>query len=207
MYSFLRSPMLFAAAVLLCPIVSVGQVIVDATVPVHERLRNPTAGHSGSFGRELPVTVALEVPAGGAELNFVLTNTGTTPLIVPVSVHPGDLEPANPAIPYTVQALHLFLSSGSKETAILPTGKADLYGSETTPQTLVKLLPNESLQVLTCLMPDEIRAKGTTFVAHAILESETVKTIRGDTTEDSQEIGSSQSPIYTFNSLFPFSED
>ncbi len=203
---FLRSPMLFAGSVLLYSIVSVGQVIVDATIPVHGRLRSPTAGHSGSFGRELPVSITVEVPAGG-ELNFVLTNTGTTPLIVPVSVHPGDLEPANPEMPYRVQVLHLFLTSGSKEMAIVPTGKADLYGNEAFSQTLVKLLPKQSLRVLTLLVPDEVRSRGNSFVAHAILESETVKTIRGDTTEDDQEVGSSTSPVYTLNTLFPYSEN
>ena len=91
--------------------------------------------------------------------------------------------------------------------AIVPTGKADLYGNEAFSQTLVKLLPKQSLRVLTLLVPDEVRSRGNSFVAHAILESETVKTIRGDTTEDDQEVGSSTSPVYTLNTLFPYSEN
>ncbi|MGH9564497.1 MAG: hypothetical protein ACRD4F_09275 [Candidatus Angelobacter sp.] len=190
--------MLFSIALL-------AQTVVDATVPIHKRLRNPTAGQSGSIGRKLPIQVALEFPSeksnsdGDVKLVFVLTNVGHQDLIIPISPHPGDFEPPDQNQPYTVQHLHLYLTSTKVQDSALP-GGADLFGNESHPTTLLALAPGKSVRVLAwAKMPKELAPEPSTaasIFAHAVLDLEALKTVRGQTISNSDEIGSSSSPGY-----------
>lgn len=191
-------PVLFSMALL-------AQTVIDATVPIHKRLRNPTAGQAGSIGRKLPIQIALEFPpekssSGGAEkVIYVLTNAGHTNMTIPISPHPGDFEPRDPNAAYTVQHLHLYLTSNAAQDSTLP-GGADLYGSQTHPGTLLTLSPGKSVRVLARLylpkQPEPEQGTGMSVVAHAVLGQESLKTVRGQTTINSDEIGASSSPAY-----------
>lgn len=191
-------PMLFSIALL-------AQTVVDATVPIHKRLRNPTAGQSGSIGRKLPIQVALEFPSeksnsdGDVKLVFVLTNAGHQDLIIPISPHPGDFEPPDQNQPYTVQHLHLYLTSTKVQDSALP-GGANLYGNQTYPRTLLNLPPGKSVRVLAWVkVPNDLATKqgaAASVVAHAVLDLEALKTVHGQTILHSDEIGSSSSPGY-----------
>ena len=84
-------------------------------------------------------------------------------------------------------------------------GGANLYGSRTSPETLVKLAPGESIRVLTrAALQQASSLEGTgegVFVGHAVLDEEIVKTSNGETFEDTQEVGSATSGEYTLQSL------
>ncbi len=181
------------------------QTVVDATVPIHKRLRNPTAGQSGSIGRKLPMQVVLEFPPerpnsdGDVKVAFVLTNAGEKDLTIPISPHPGDFEPADKNVPYTVQHLHLYLTSTKVQDSAL-NGGADLYGNETRPRTLLTLSPGKSVRVLAWVKATKELAPepgAASVVAHAVLDLEALKTVRDQTILNSDEIGSSTSSSYT----------
>ncbi len=181
------------------------QTVIDATVPIHKRLRNPTAGQSGSIGRKLPIQVALEFPSersnsdGDVKVTFVLTNAGRKDLTVPISPHPGDFEPPDQNQPYTMQHLHLYLTSNKVQDSALP-GGADLYGNQTHPRTLLTLSPGESVRVLAWVKATKELAPeprtAASVVAHAVLDLEALKTVHGQTLISSDEIGSSSSAEY-----------
>src|SRR6185437_14453228 len=74
------------------------QLSVDATVPIRGRRIEPTAGHGGGVGKRLPIQVTLEFQGrsekdeGKFLVDFVLKNTGSADIKVPLSPSPGDLE-------------------------------------------------------------------------------------------------------------------
>ena len=175
-----------------------GQLVVDATVPIRGRLRNPTAGTSGSIGRKLAMQIAIETTRTSpndswrAEVDFILKNTGKVVLTLPLSPHPGDLEPANAR--YSVEVLSLYVTSGKRQDSLL-SGRTSLYGSRVSPETLVKLAPGESIRVLTRIgVPqDSAGTADQVFVGHASLEHQTVKTTNGQTIDNTREVGSASS--------------
>jgi hypothetical protein len=180
------------------------QTIIDATGPVHSRLRNPTSGRAGSTGRRLPIQIALDFPPsppnseGILNVSFLLTNGGNKNLTIPISLNPGDLEPKDPKQSYSVEHLHLYVTSNQDAKSVLP-GGADLYGSLSQPHTLLTLLPGKSARILIKVRPPREVAgrKGRVlFIGHAALETETLKIVDDQTFADSEEIGSATSEPY-----------
>lgn len=179
------------------------QTVIDATVPIRKRLRNPTAGQAGSIGRKLPIQMALEFPSpksnsnGTVNVVFLLTNIGQTSLTLPISPHPGDFEPHDKNQAYTVQHLHLYVTWNRVPDSVLP-GGADLYGNETHPETLLTILPGKAVRVLAKFkVPKESAPEqggAALIVAHAVLDLEALKTVGGQTLLNSDEIGFSSSP-------------
>jgi hypothetical protein len=211
-----KSTFLFGltASVVLSVVAALSQSTVDATGPIRDRLRKPTAGHASSTGRKLPLQIAIEVHGVSPEVSiptdveFVLTNSGKDHLTVPVSPNPGDLEPADPKVGYSVTVLSLYITSERKGEKKLP-GGADLYGSRAWPATLVSLAPGESIRVLARVTLPPIRitdqANAIAFFAHGVLDNQTINTVDDRTVEDTQEIGSATSPEYTAQSLLRLS--
>ena len=194
------------AAIALSAVYALGQLTVDATGPLRDRLRRPTAGHGGSIGRELPLKLAVEVlggspdPAISTEVQFILTNSGKNPLTIPVSPNPGDLEPADPKVRYSVRVLSLYITTDRKREKKVP-GGVELYGNRGWPGTLMSLAPGESVRVLARValppIPIPDQDSGMVFVGHAILDNQAVHTVDGQTFEDTQEIGSATSTEFT----------
>ena len=201
----------FSISVTLCSAAMMAQVTIDATVPIRGRIRNPTAGHGGSVGRKLPLRVELETRGsppdekGLTEVEFILANTGKEPLTLPISPHPGDMEPSDPKVSYTLQVLHLYVTSDKRQELTI-SGRTDLYGKRDSPEAFVKLAPGESIRVLTRVaLPTDPSLNGAAqavFVAHVVLDDETIKTRDGQTTEDTQEVGSAGSSEYKPQSFY-----
>jgi len=197
------------APLLLFSIAAANQLTVDATGPVRERPRVATAGHVGSIGYKLPLQIAIEVQGvadrgGKTEVDFVLTNSGKTDLLIPVSPNFGDLEAKERKQGYAVNHLILYLTFDQKRESILP-GVANLYGTRVFSGTLVALASGESIRILTRMVLNSDsapeRATNRVYVAHTVLNVETTKTVAGQTFEDVQEVGSAVSGEYTFRSL------
>lgn len=196
-------PVVLFVLTVMVSIPAAAQTIIDATVRTGEKPRNIKSGRAGSIGRKLPIQVTLEFPdkSSSAEesitIAFVLTNTGRNDLLIPISLHEHDLEPKNKDIPYSVQDLQLVVTGQDGVLA----GGANLYGNDAHPETILKLAPGKWLRVLARVrVLDEsiTQKKGTTLIAHAILDIETLKTVRGETTLDSQEMGSARSAEYNW---------
>ncbi len=206
---------IFVSVVMLCSIAVLGQTVIDATGPIRGRLRNPTAGHVGSIGRKLPIQIAVEYqrpqPQTKDAMNvcFILTNTGEKELAIPVSPHPGDLEPQDKNVTYTVKHLNLYMTSiSNKRQELVLAGGAQLFGNEGLPKTMLTLGPGKLVRVLARVQVPSGRLSDRTilFVAHAALDSETMRTVDGQTFEDSEEIGIASSTAYKAQSLFELSK-
>jgi hypothetical protein len=189
------------------------QLTVDATVPIHERRRQPTRGHAGSSGRRLPLQVAIGTNGsppdekGKTLVTFVISNSGKDDIEVPVSPHPGDFEPEDSKASHTVKMLSLYLTvdhgeGADRRRAMIP-DSAHLYGNNAFPGTIVLLAPGESIHVLARLtLPTDAEVKeGGAIVARVSLNDETIRTVGGQTSSDRQEIGSADSVDYTLQSL------
>jgi hypothetical protein len=193
---------------LIVPVVATSQVTIDATGPIHERQRIPQRGSSGSTGYRLPLRITIALRNGPRDKNdsavveFILTNLSEKDQTIPVSPNPGALESTDPKVAYSVKHLGLYLTSDKKQELIV-TGGAQLYGSRAIPETLVKLAPGESIHVLAKVELKSHSSDGNSsvFVAHAVLNDETVRQTDGETVMDSQEIGSAASSEYTPESL------
>jgi hypothetical protein len=200
----------FIAAIVLLAVAASSQLTVDATGPVRDRLRKPTAGHASSMGRKLSLQIAVDVhgisPDASipTDVEFVLTNSGKTHFTIPVSPHPGDLEPADAKVAYSVTVLSLYMTSDMKREKKL-SGGAELYGSRDWPGTLVSIVPGESVRVLTRVALPPIlnadRASETIFIAHAVMDDQAIHTVDGQTIEDTKELGSATSAEYTPHSF------
>jgi len=197
------------ASVIVLAVIAAGQLTVDATGPTRQRKREATHGQGGGVGRKLPLTVAIETRGsspdekGRSLVEFILTNSSKNGLTLPISPHPGDLEPPDPRASYTLLTLGLRVSLSKKPGVIFP-GGAELYGSAELPQTLVSLAPGGSIRVLTRVaLPEGPSAPpdSAEIVASASLDNETMSTINGQMLLDSQEIGFARSPEYTVESL------
>jgi hypothetical protein len=195
------------ASILIFAVTVSGQLTVDATGPIRQAKRVAARGHGGGIGRKLSLKVAISTTGSPPDQNgktlveFVLTNSGTSDLTLPVSPHPGDLEPSDPKAAYTVMTLGLRISL-SEKPGIFP-GGADLCGSAAFPGTLVNLAPGDAVRVLTRVTLPETHGADpdAALVASASLNNETIKTVNGQILSDSQEVGFARSPEYTLQSL------
>jgi hypothetical protein len=194
---------------LILPVVAGSQVTIDATGPIRERQRHPRRGSFGSTGYKLPLRITVALRDGSREKNdgqvveFILTNLGKEDQIIPVSPNPGALEPTDPKVAYSVKHLGLYLTSDKKQE-LMVLGGAQLYGSRAFTETMVKLAPGESIHVLAKVKLDSHSSdvgSSAVFVAHAVLNDETVRQTDGETVMDSLEIGSAASSEYTAESL------
>jgi hypothetical protein len=189
---------IFAITTAFIPIFEAGQVVVDATIPLRVRLHKPTNGAVSDTGRKLALTIALRIeePAkesGTSYLDFVLTNSGLTRITLPISPHSKDFEPSDQTAGYGVEVLSLYVTSDKRQEAVLP-GKTELFGNSSLPGTLVALEPGGSIQVRTRmqLLDRSSNVNPTTektLVGHAILESQSIKTQNGTTSEKTEIVG------------------
>jgi hypothetical protein len=181
------------------------QTVIDATAPIRDRMRNPTAGHTGSIGRKMPIQVAVNFPQpqadaeGRMEIAFTLTNNGEKAFTIPASPHPGDLEPMDKSIPYALQHLHLYLTSNRYNEATLG-GGANLYGNAEHPETLLTLSPGASVRVLARVkVPPSLASNGkepVLLIGHAVLNDEKISTVNDKTFTEIEEIGAAKSTAY-----------
>lgn len=201
------------ASVIVLAVTSMAQLTVDATGPIRSRKREATEGRGGGVDRKLPIQVIIEsnvaAPDGEGRrlVEFVLTNSSKGDVVLPISPHPGDLEPADSKVAYTVMRLSLGISLSKKPGNIFP-GGADLYGTTSVPATLINLAPGNSIRVLARVALPElsISGPGQAFDASASLVNETITMTKGQILSDSKEIGFARSPDYTIESL-PRSRD
>jgi hypothetical protein len=202
--------LILLSEVLFLAIAAISQVTVDATGPIRERQRSATAGHGGGVGRKLALRVAIELHTpspnanGATVLDFVLTNSGEGDLTLPISPNPGDMEPMDPTASYTLKCLSLRVTSDKKAASILP-GGADLYGSPSFPATLTTLASGSSIRVLARVVLPPVSYSSTNtsvLVGSAMLNEETVTTLKGKTFLDTREIGFARSAEYSIESLF-----
>jgi hypothetical protein len=187
--------------------VSQGQATVDASGPIREGTRIASQGRGGGVGKTLPLKVAIEINVPSPDLNgktlleFVLTNSGKDELTLPVSPNPGDFEPSDRKVGYTVMTLALLVGM-SKRPGVLFPGGADLFGNAAHPGTLMVLAPGDSLRVLARVaLPPVSELDGERFDGTASLASETIKTVEGKLIFDSREIGFARSRDYTAEEL------
>lgn len=200
-------PLAVCGSVMVLAVATLGQLTVDATGPIRERKREAAQGHGGSVGRKLPLRVSIQTSISALDkdgktlVEFVLTNSGKSDLTLPISPHPGDLEPSDPKAPYTLVALGLRISLSKKPGVIFP-GGAELFGSAEFPETLVSLAPGNSLRVLTRVALPEVGGRNAdTFVASASLGNESMRTMNGVILSDLQNVGFATSQEYTLASL------
>jgi hypothetical protein len=202
-----RSLMLCTLLVSLA-LTALAQLTVDATGPIRQRKRDAARGHVGCCGRKLPLQVAMETTGSPPDENgqtlveFVLTNSGKKALVLPVSPHPGDLEPSDPNATYSGMSLGLRIGLSKKPAGIFG-GGADLFGSKEFPGTLVSLAPGDSIRVLARVaLPQVGNTEPEAFKASALLGTETIKRVNGELVSESQNVGFADSPEYTLESLF-----
>jgi hypothetical protein len=191
----------------LCSAAAVSQLTIDATSLPRPSTRRITAGHVGSIGRKLPLEISLKLripstdPSKPSEVEFILTNVGKERIRIPISPNLGDFEPSDPRESFKVMHLSLFMTAGEDQKGRL-SGGADLYGSS---DTVAMLDPAQAIHVLTRvvvpLRSSQGRGDPPTFVAHAILNDETVKPSGDGMVLNAQEIGSAISRVYVATSL------
>jgi hypothetical protein len=194
------------ASVVFFAIAASSQLTVDATGPIRERQRDAFAGSGSSIGRKLPLQVAIAARGSTADasarviVEFTVTNLGKENIAIPVSPNPGDLEPVDPKASYTLNVLHLYVTSDKRRMSRLA-GGADLYGSPVFTETLVQLAPGDSIRVLARLaLPSG--ATTATLVAHAALREEALRMVGGQPFLDTKDLGSASSPEYSLQALF-----
>jgi len=190
-----------------------GQIVVDATGPARDIARRPTSGNGGGIGRKLPLALVIENRGtapdreGKTEVDFILTNLGSAVLPIPASPSPAEFEPDDPKTAYTMTVLNLTMTieqrhgGAGKETLLR--GGARLYGVRSLPASLAMLGSGESIRVhalVTLPLHSNSETVGS-LVAHADLSDETIRTVAGQTTADSREIGSTDSQIYSVQYL------
>ena len=179
------------------------QLTVDATVPIRARHRLSSGSRGGGVGLRVPLRVAIETNGsppndnGKMLVTFILTNTGTASLEIPISPHPGDFEPSNAAEGYRVRTLYMAITTGKVPGTVI--AATVLYGSRKFPGTLVALAPGGSIRVLTRIpiLPPETDPKDSIVTASAILGTDVVKVTDGRSFVEMEEIGSASSPEYT----------
>jgi hypothetical protein len=187
------------------------QLTIDASGPIRERHNPASSGSGGSSGFKLPVQVSVRTNGappdekGRTVVEFEVTNVGKNDLAIPISPHPGDFEPEVSNVSYRVKTLELFLTrdtgEGANRQQVMLPGGAGLYGNTSVPGTLVSLAPGESIRVLARVtLPTGEENRGV-IVGRVTLNDETVKTLGGQTSSDTREIGMGESPDYPIRSL------
>ncbi len=197
-----RSFLIFAC-VLFASMSSYAQT-VDARGPNREATTRVDAGHGGSIGKKVPVSVSVEVPHSAAnsdgtyDVVFLLTNIGDTDLVLPISPHPRDFEVGDPPKSYSVKHLSLYLTTDKQPEVAL--WGAHLYGNPTVQMSLTTLRAAATLRVLAKLsIPSDIGRRSVT--AHVVLNVEMIKSENGGLSADSEEIGSAHSRTFDLNAL------
>jgi hypothetical protein len=188
------------------------QLTVDATVPIRARHRLSSGTRGGGVGLKVPLRVAIETNGspphdnGKMLVTFILTNTGTTSLEIPISPHPGDFEPSNAAEGYTVRTLYMAITTGKVPGTII--AATVLYGSRKFPNTLVVLAPGRLIRVLTRIpiLPPATDPKDSIVTASVILGTDVVEVTDGRSFVEMEEIGSANSPEYTRQAFLGHSE-
>lgn len=182
------------------------QLTVDATGPIRQMTRKATRGQGGSVGRSVPLSVSISVvnsapdEHGRSIVAFVLTNAGEKAITLPISPNPEELEPLDPKATFTFLTLGLSLSL-SNGPGVLP-GGAVLFGRPDSKGTIVNLPPGDSIRVLAKIaIPKVGRPNSGPFIASASLGTETIKTEKGETSSDFQDVGFATSREYTLDSL------
>jgi hypothetical protein len=198
-----KSSFLIFAGVLLASLSSYPQT-VDARGPNREATTRVDAGKGGSIGRKLQLNISVEVlhptanSDGTYDVLFLLTNVGSTDLVLPISPHPHDFEVGDPPKSYSVKHLSLYLTSDKQPELAL--WGAHLYGNSTIPVSLATLKPTATLRILAKLStPSDTGRRSVT--AHAVLNVEMIKSRSGEVSADSEEIGSAHSQTFDFNVL------
>lgn len=189
--------------------IACSQLTIDATSPSHENDRQVRSGHFGSIGRILPIRTVItthngQVDAKSTVIEFTLTNSGKESLNIPISPNFKDLVPTQPGAAYSVKHLRLYITSDKKQESMLD-GGADLYGNQEAPSTLCDLGPGKSIRVLARVglsATEAMKETSDIFVAHTVLNRETIKPVHGEAVMDTEEIGSAISSEYTPASLF-----
>lgn len=186
------------------------QTLIDATVQIRNRQREPIAGTGGGIGLEIPLlgaksrhSISMQPPAK-AEIEFTLTNVGKEFITIPISPHPRDFEPQNPQESYSLECLSLRILPAAGPAAVLP-GGADLFGSSSVSGSMKILSPGESVRVLTLVTLPSISTmpEASGFIAMAMLTDRKVAFANGRFKEDPQEICSARSPQFKLAALRP----
>jgi hypothetical protein len=190
-------------------IVSASQLTIDATTPARERQRNADVTHGGGVGRKVSLLVEIQPHGsssdtkGSTEVEFLLTNSGKVDLVIPISPHPADLEPADPKAGYTLECISLRIAPVKNPGGML-SGGVDLYGRPEVTGTLITLAPGGSIRVLTLVaLPSNSQTGASTeaFVGTALLTTEAIRAAGGKLFSDLQEIGSAFSRQFTLESI------
>lgn len=186
------------------------QITIDATT-VSTKIRKITSGHGGggSFVKALPLQITLrlrgpsQTKVGYTEVEFTLTNSGSTELTVPASPNSKATEALNGD--YTDEICGLQVKAKNDKEVQILAGGADLYGTPRVPDTLIRLSPGESIRVLANVkLPLSSTANKTTptFSASIILQTETIKTEGNSVSSDMQEIGFATSKEYRLEEMY-----
>lgn len=201
--------LLFRVSLMFVAMTVTAQLTVDATGPVHGRLREPTSGSGGGIGRKLPILLAIEThgsspdESGRTLVEFILNNSGKEEIALPISPNSGDFEPEDARSTYTVTTLSLYVTSDKAQASPLA-GHINLYGSNSISGTLAKLKAGQSVRVLARVAFPQVSTPpdgSFVFVGHARLENETVKPVAGQIVSIMKEIGSSTSSEYSPSAL------
>jgi hypothetical protein len=154
-------PLLFLCAV---PIEAAqNQFTVDATMQPAPPARargpfpgSPTPGHSANLPIRLDLLFPTEDlrPDGTTLVDFVITNVGTEPIMLPSSVDQ-DIEPMVQRAALTLwltsdaikDQFFRDIASGRLVKIEIVATSAELYGSRDVPQSFHELAPNESMRV------------------------------------------------------------
>jgi hypothetical protein len=164
---------------------------------------------SGSFGNSvspLPIQLQTTVVNGGNSpgdrlfVDFIITNTGPKPEIIPISPYPRDFEPKDSG-KTSFECLSLFLTAGHPGTPLMLKGGANLYGEPHLPSTVITLKPSESLVVHTKFVLASWNgsiAGVQTFTGHILLVQESLKPKGSNLESTSAEIASASASAFTW---------
>jgi len=200
----------FTLSIAFSSILAAGQLTVDTTGPIRQRLREPDIGRGGGSGRRVPIQVAIGSTGAPTDENgktvfeFMLTNSGKADLEIPICPHPRDLEPVDAKAIYSVKVLGLYVTSNKGQTNILP-GQAHLYGNDATPGTLMRLTPGQSVRVIVrvAIPPRTLGSQPGegVLVGHVRMGEETIQNVNNQIRGDTREIGSASSSEYPLDAV------
>ena len=168
-----------------------------------------TPGHSAG----LPIRLELLVPIGELQSNgtalvdFIITNIGVEPIILPFSIQSGQLLPKPPDAKYKLDVLTLWILSdaiGDRYARDVETGRpfkveivetsAHLYGRSDNPNSFCLLAPSQSIRVHAT--SPQLKSGTYSFTAHAQLVRVTVDSADYDTVNETSEgLGTADSDV------------
>lgn len=216
---------LFCASLMgvVLPCVATAQITIDTTTQVRKEWKREGVriGGGGGIGRKLQLQIAIEIagtPFNGSNgrtiLDFVITNTGSREISLPVSTNGTDVESA---VSFRHAAVFVeYMSSDKHHGVVLQSGPdsknpyVSLYGADSVPGTMKTLAPGESMRIRAeVALPNPTREEvsGRTLVARFMLDDETIVTRDGHRFLEAKEVGSASSVEYTPASLLFKSPD